>query len=70
VQLSKQTRQTPRQGLATVPEVAIYLNVSRATVYAIMDAGDLRYTKLGKCRRIPWDAVERLVNNNMVGATC
>ncbi len=59
------TATTPR--LATIPEVAKCLAISRASVYALMDRGELPYTKLGSSRRIPWAAVERLIQNNTVG---
>jgi excisionase family DNA binding protein len=57
-----------RKGLGKVSQVSDYLNVSRAKTYSMMDAGDLPYVKLGKSRRIPWDAVERLVNDNLVNS--
>jgi hypothetical protein len=31
-----------------------------------MEKGDLRYVKLGRSRRIPWDAIEELVGRNLV----
>jgi excisionase family DNA binding protein len=52
--------------LARVVEVAKYLSMSRSKVYAMMDAGELAYVKLGKSRRIPWDAVLQLVEQNTV----
>lgn len=54
-------------GLGTVSAVAAYLDVSRSKVYAMMEAGLLAYVKLGKSRRIPWDAVTNLVSQNTVG---
>jgi excisionase family DNA binding protein len=56
------------QALASVREAEQYLNLSRATVYGLMDKGDLPYVKIGKCRRIPWAAIEDLVRTNTVGA--
>ena len=56
-----------RQALATVAEAADYLNVSRSSVYLLMDRGELRFVKLGKCRRLPWSELERLVEKNLVG---
>jgi len=32
----------------------------------LMDAGDLSYAKIGKCRRIPRSELEKLVERNMV----
>jgi excisionase family DNA binding protein len=55
-------------GLATVKDAERYLNLSRATIYGLMDQGQLRFVKIGKSRRIPWPAIEELVQKNMVGA--
>jgi excisionase family DNA binding protein len=56
-----------RVGLATVPEVAEFLSVSRAKLYLMMDAGHLAYVKLGKSRRVRWSDVDHLVTENTVG---
>ncbi|GAG31369.1 unnamed protein product [marine sediment metagenome] len=53
-------------GMATVPEVAEHLKLSRASIYKLMDQQELAYVKLGKSRRVPWDAVHRLVKQNLV----
>lgn len=53
-------------GLRRVTEVAGFLGISRSKVYAMMDSGELAYVKLGKSRRVPWDAVLRLVEQNTV----
>ncbi len=55
-------------GLGTVKQVAVYLGVSRASVYAIMDRGELPYCKLGKSRRIRWTDVVDMVERQTVGA--
>jgi excisionase family DNA binding protein len=55
-------------GLASVKEAEQYLSLSRATLYGLMDKGELRYVKIGKSRRIPWSAIEDLVQKNTVGA--
>lgn len=48
-------------GLARVAEACQYLGVSRGTLYRLMAAGELPSTKIGKCRRVPWDALHALV---------
>ena len=53
--------------LATVPEIAQYLNVSRSKVYGLMDAGQLPYIKLGRCRRIFWKDVEAMLAQSRIG---
>lgn len=55
--------------LATVLEAANYLTVSRSKVYQMMDAGLLPWVKLGASRRIRWADLEKLVADNLVGAT-
>jgi excisionase family DNA binding protein len=56
-----------RHGLAKVSEVADFLKLSRAKVYQLMDAGELCHVKLGRSRRIRWEDVLRLVEQNRVG---
>jgi excisionase family DNA binding protein len=53
-------------GLASVKEAEQFLSLSRSSVYGLMDKGELRYVKLGKSRRIPWDALDELVRKNTV----
>jgi excisionase family DNA binding protein len=55
-------------GLRRVPDVAQYLSLSRSKVYQMMENGSLTYVKLGKSRRIPWDAVLKLIESNTIGA--
>jgi excisionase family DNA binding protein len=45
------------------------LSLSRSKIYQLMDRGELPYVKLGKSRRVPLEAVERLVSQHMVGVT-
>ena len=40
-------------GLLTVKEAAAFLRLSRSSLYAMMDRGELPYAKLGRSRRIP-----------------
>ena len=53
--------------LATVPEVAAYLSLSRSKVYQLMDDGALPHVKLGRCRRIRWADVDALIEQNRIG---
>jgi excisionase family DNA binding protein len=62
------TTQHRGSGLASVKDAEQFLNLSRATIYGLMDKGDLRYVKIGKSRRIPWEALNELVQKNTVGA--
>jgi excisionase family DNA binding protein len=59
------------RGLATVKQAAGYLGLSVAKVYAMMTEGELAFVKLGKSRRITWEALEQLVRRCTVnGAGC
>ena len=53
-------------GLRPVGAVAAFLSISRSKVYQLMEAGDLPYVKLGKSRRVRWDDVLKLVEQNMI----
>jgi excisionase family DNA binding protein len=57
-----------RDGLARVREACAFLAVSRATVYSLMDKGELKFVKIGKARRIPWPALVALVEKHSVAA--
>jgi excisionase family DNA binding protein len=46
-----------QEGLAKLQEAEAYLGVCRATLYKMMDGGELAYVKLGKSRRVPWRAL-------------
>ena len=54
----------PCRGLAKVGEVARYLRLSRATIYKLMNTGQLEYVRIGNSRRVHWRAVVRLVEQN------
>lgn len=45
-------------GFATVEEAGRFLALGRTKVYGLMDAGELRSVKIGKARRIPWQALK------------
>ncbi len=52
--------------LIGVPEAAKFLGISKGKLYLMMEAGELEYIKLGKCRRIRWSALEALVERSTV----
>ena len=54
-------------GLMTVAEASRFLRLSRSTLYAIMDRGELRFAKLGRSRRIPKRAVVELAARELRG---
>ncbi len=54
-------------GLLTVADAAAFLRVSRSSVYALMDRGELAYVKLGAARRIPKRALIALAAAHLQG---
>jgi excisionase family DNA binding protein len=59
-------------GLMTVPEAAVFLRLSRSTLYNLMDSGRLPYVRLvgsgsRAARRIPRKAVVALAAAHLVG---
>jgi excisionase family DNA binding protein len=55
-------------GFVSVGEAAEFLRLSRATVYLLMDRGQLRYAKFGKSRRIPRKALMDYAQRCLVSA--
>ncbi|MFE7979927.1 helix-turn-helix domain-containing protein [Streptomyces shenzhenensis] len=51
------------QLLYTPEEAAKVLRFGRSTVYELMAAGDLKYVKRGRSRRIRWDVLEAYANS-------
>lgn len=58
--------QTVEDGLLRVSEVAKFLGLARSTVYQLMDRGELPYAKIGRARRIPFNAVIAFSNRSLV----
>lgn len=57
-QIKQQPVQTyPQEGLARVPEAARFLAVSRASIYKMIEAGELKFMKVRSAIRIPWKAL-------------
>jgi excisionase family DNA binding protein len=61
----KQAETTPK--LVTVEEAGRTLAMSRASVYKLMDCGDLKWLKLGRSRRILAESIIALIEKNLVG---
>ena len=55
------------EGFAKIEEAMHYLNLSRASVYSLMDRGELRYAKFGRSRRIPRQALRDYARRSLVG---
>ncbi len=59
---------TVQKVLLTIPDVAIQLDVCRATVYNLMYSSGLPYIKVGGARRIHPDSLQAWMNRNERGA--
>ncbi len=54
-------------GLMKVAAAAAFLSHSRATLYTLMDRGELPFVKIGRSRRIPKRAVVELAARGLRG---
>ena len=54
-------------GFSTVKEAAAKLKLCRASVYKLMDSGELQYAKFGSARRIPVRALIDFAVRSMKG---
>jgi excisionase family DNA binding protein len=57
-------------GLRTVEEARAYTRLSRSALYALMERGELAYTKIGRRRLIPHRALLDLAQRGLVGGGC
>jgi excisionase family DNA binding protein len=48
--------------LLTVTEACDVLGISRPTLYALMNRGELKTLKIGKLRRVPSAEIDRLIS--------
>jgi excisionase family DNA binding protein len=53
-------------GLRTVEEAKEYTRLSRSALYALMERGELTYTKIGRRRLIPHMALVELAQRGLV----
>jgi excisionase family DNA binding protein len=72
VKRRKRTKPSPPPAVealvVTIDDAAIMLNVSRATVYRLMDSGKLRFGFIGQQRRIPVAEVHAFLKSSMEAA--
>jgi excisionase family DNA binding protein len=64
--MTQQETGAPASPLATVPEAARYLRLSRSKVYEMLDRGELPSVYFGKSRRVPWAALRTLAETGVV----
>lgn len=55
----------PAAQLVTVPEAATLLRLSRATVYRLLQRGEMDSLKIGAARRIPLSALQAYITSYM-----
>jgi excisionase family DNA binding protein len=56
------------EGFASLVEAGKYLSLSRATLYKLMDAGELAYARFGRSRRVPWASLKAYAAKSMVAS--
>ncbi|MHB1424800.1 MAG: helix-turn-helix domain-containing protein [Gemmataceae bacterium] len=54
-------------GLRTIEEAKNFTRLSRATLYLLMERGELAYTTIGRRRLIPHRALIELARRKLVG---
>ena len=64
---SKSTALVVEGGLRTIEEAREFTRLSRSVLYELMDAGKLPYTKIGRRRLIPRQALVELAAAGLVG---
>jgi excisionase family DNA binding protein len=62
-------RRAVDEGFASVAEASKFLSLSRATLYKLMDCGELAYAKFGRSRRLPWAALKEYAAKAMIPNT-
>jgi excisionase family DNA binding protein len=55
------------EGLATLPEAMSFLQVSRSTLYELMDRRLLDFVKVGRARRIPRRSLREFAAEHLQG---
>lgn len=53
-------------GFVSVAGAAQFLGISRAMAYKLMDAGELAFGKIGKCRRVPKRSLAEFARKSLV----
>lgn len=57
-----------QDGFATVEQAKAFLNISRASIYAMLAKKQIASVKFGKSRRIPWGALREFATEAMAKA--
>lgn len=59
--------QLVNSGFVTALEASKFLGVSRSHIYALMERGELPYSRFGNSRRIPRQAMIEFATKSLVG---
>ena len=54
------------EGFASLAEAGNYLRLSRATLYKLMEGGQLAFARFGRSRRVPWTALKEYASRSLV----
>jgi len=61
------TEKSPERMAVTVPEAARRLSVSTATVWRLLDRGDLARVRIGRAVRVPVESIDALMRGAREG---
>ena len=61
------TTPAPATGYARISQACEYLAICRASIYILMESGELPSAKFGGARRIPWAALHEYGKRCTVG---
>jgi excisionase family DNA binding protein len=64
--IAKDETQLTADGFATLEQAGKFLAVSRAKLYVLMNAGAIKFAKIGRCRRLPWAELRRFAAQCLV----
>jgi len=61
------TDRAPRRGLLRIEEAAVWLGLSKRTIYELLSRGEIESVQIGRSRRIAFTALERYVERLSAG---
>jgi excisionase family DNA binding protein len=63
--MAPMAKKADSEGLAKIADAQRYLSLSRTAIYHLMDNAELKFVKIGKARRIPWEALRQLASEGV-----
>lgn len=61
------TRELVSKGLRSIEQSRTFLGISQSSLYRLIEAGQLRYVRVGGRRLIPLGELERYAEANLAG---